>query len=183
MRILVTLPTLEGGGAERVMVDLAAALTRMGVPTDVCVVRRTGPLTFEAQKQIQLLFGTSRNWRMRYLFPTALKAIISVPGRYDVIVGGLDNTMLLAWLAGPVRRRPVVGVVHTDLRRSMKDIGSPLLSTVMLVLPSCRVDVPKQGKDQGGQVGEQYRGPGRKPLTRARRNSHQHHILLDEDEV
>jgi glycosyltransferase involved in cell wall biosynthesis len=84
-RIAIFLPTLEAGGAERVMVNLAAGIAARGFPIDLVLARAEGPHLSEVPSSVRIVdFGVprvlaSQRPLVRYMErerPTAVLAVL-----------------------------------------------------------------------------------------------------------
>lgn len=124
-KVLIVLPTLEAGGAERLNVDLAVALRAKGIHTDICLIERmAGPLVEEARAAgvgvLDATTGSPRldNWRSRRILwllsvVHSVLRIARISRRYDVVMAGLDfMPVLTLWAAGWLVRRPIVAQSH-----------------------------------------------------------------------
>lgn len=61
--ISLYLPTLEGGGAERAVVNVANYLVQSGYKVDLVLVKRVGPYLDEVRKEVNIIdLGSSRNF-------------------------------------------------------------------------------------------------------------------------
>ncbi len=99
-RIVLFLPSLAGGGAERVFVGLANRLATMGVKVDLALARAEGPYLGEVSSSVNLVdfaaAGVSK----------------AVPGlvrhlrarRADAILSGLDHANVMAVIARALAR-------------------------------------------------------------------------------
>lgn len=103
-RIAIFLPSLDGGGAERVMVNLARGFVERGLKVDLVMARAEGPYVAEVHKDVRMInLGAKR-------------VIYSLPGlvhylrqeRPTVMLSTLSHANLIAlwarWIAGvPIR--------------------------------------------------------------------------------
>jgi len=123
LRVLFVLPSLDGGGAERVTVDLLRLLRRDRIRPALFLSQRRGPLLSEIAPE--LLTATDPDHPDAggsNAFLTLLPRLIASARAVDVIVACLQcSTTYLAWLAGAVARRPVIGWVQNAAVR-----GSPM---------------------------------------------------------
>ena len=120
LRTLFVLPSLDGGGAERVTVDLLRLLRRDRVRPALFLFRRSGALLPEIAPEVLISTGGAANGAEAFLHP--LPRLIASARAVDVIVACLQcRTTYFAWLAGTVARRPVIGWVQNAAVR-----GSPM---------------------------------------------------------
>jgi glycosyltransferase involved in cell wall biosynthesis len=115
--ITLFLPSLEGGGAERVMLNLAIALSQEGQTVDLVLANATGPYLSQVPAALNLV-DLKRNGTLaslpalvRYLRKTRPRAIISA----------LDHANLVAIWAKYLALVPtkVVVTVHCNLSQLM----------------------------------------------------------------
>jgi glycosyltransferase involved in cell wall biosynthesis len=130
MRVALFLPSLAGGGAERVTVNLALGLLARGIEVDLVLVEKSGPFLavlppgvtvfdLRAKRVVRSVGPLARYLRARQ--PTAL-------------ISAMDHCNLVAlWAArrAGVKTR-VITVVHTTMSRT---ISNPGVWTDRFVLP------------------------------------------------
>ncbi|HWC12105.1 MAG TPA: glycosyltransferase, partial [Acidimicrobiales bacterium] len=113
MRIALTLPSLAGGGAQRIFVDLARGLLDRSVDVDVVLVRDEGPLrdTVPPAAEVVLLGGgpVSRAVPRLARYLRSRRPDVVVPAIWHMNLGAL----LAARLVRP--RVPVVVSHHNQL--------------------------------------------------------------------
>lgn len=103
-RVAIYLPSLEGGGAERAMVDVANGLQAEGLTVDLVVIRDEGPWRRLVSRNVRLVAIGSRA-----ALPGLIK-LVRYLRRYrpDVVVASGTSPIILAMLAQPFTRRLVV---------------------------------------------------------------------------
>ncbi len=116
MRIALVLPSLAGGGAQRVFIDIASGLLSHGVEVDIVTVQEDGPLSDAVPPKARLfVLGASR-------VALALPALTSYlrQERPDAVVSGLNHTNVLSIVAGRLTRprTPVLVTHHNHLSTS-----------------------------------------------------------------
>ena len=90
-RVALFLPSLEGGGAERVMLTLARGFARRGLSVDVVVVQATGAYLDQVPGTVRLVdLGASRAARsllalIRYLIRERPQALLSSSAHANVV--------------------------------------------------------------------------------------------------
>lgn len=105
--IALFLPSLAGGGAERVFVDLANQFVARGLRTDLVLANARGPYRAEVDGQVRVIdLGSYR----------LLRALPKLAGylrreRPAVILSGLDHANVVAVLARGLARVPVRCVI------------------------------------------------------------------------
>jgi glycosyltransferase involved in cell wall biosynthesis len=128
MRILAIINTLDLGGAETLLCDLAPALQRLGAETDVlCLSAREFPLERELhQKGIMVVHGT-RPSPYSPLQIVAVKKQVS-KGNYDVVHSHLFPAQLWTAMGAELAnsRIPLVTTEHNTWNRRRKWYFRPL---------------------------------------------------------
>jgi glycosyltransferase involved in cell wall biosynthesis len=113
MRIAFFLPNLEGGGAERVCVNLGVNFLQRGMDVDIVLVRATGPLLEDLPVGIQIhdlkapRILASLPALVKYLRNHQPQALIAAPDTTNVIAG------LAVWLAG--EKTKILATNHINL--------------------------------------------------------------------
>jgi len=111
LRALFVLPSLDGGGAERVTLDLLRLLGRDRVRPCLFLFQHKGALLSEASPEHLVSNAVDRSGDKAFFSP--LPRLIASAQAVDVIVACLQcRTTYLAWLAGILTRRPVIGWVQ-----------------------------------------------------------------------
>ena len=130
MHIALFLPSLEGGGAERVTENLARGFASRGHQVDLVLASRTGPFLDAVPAEIRIVDLAARRV-VRALGPLTRYLRESRP---DALISSLDHANLIALWA--VRRSRVatqtIVVVHTTMSRT---IASPGAWTDRIILP------------------------------------------------
>lgn len=130
MHVAFFLPSLEGGGAERVTLNLAGGIAARGHRVDLVLASRTGPFLADVPASVRIVdLGAGRV--VRALGPLAAWLREARP---DHLVSALDHANLVAlWAVRRARTRtPVTCVVHTTMSRT---ISNPGAWTDRVVLP------------------------------------------------
>ena len=114
LRILFCLPNLAGGGAERMVLTVAASLDRQRFRTRLFVHEQWGQHIASLAPDQDVHFEHDRPYRRTDLVRSFLATFREV-GNADVVVGAMEGrATFLALLAGLLRRRPIVVWVHAD---------------------------------------------------------------------
>ena len=120
-RIAFFLPTLVGGGAERVIVNLAQAIAERGHPVELVVAQATGELLTQRPATVPLVdLGARRVLRsigplVRHLRATRPRVVVSSMSHANLVA------LWAARLAGT--RTPVIATVHNTMSRSTPQQG------------------------------------------------------------
>ena len=120
-RVALFLPSLCGGGAERVTVNLARGLSDRGLRVDLVLARAEGPYLNDVASKVRLVDLNAR------------RVLASLPGlirylrreRPDVVLSALNHANLVALWARRISRVParVVVSVHGLLAHTSKSAG------------------------------------------------------------
>jgi glycosyltransferase involved in cell wall biosynthesis len=116
-RIAVFVPTLEGGGAERVMLALANFFGRSGWTVDLVLQRSSGPYMKEVAEGVRVVDLKANRLRsslrplIRYLRSTRPNALLSTPSDANIV----------AVAASVIARVPVRVVVREAITASVDD--------------------------------------------------------------
>lgn len=121
-RIAFFLPSLCGGGAERVIVNLAQAIAERGLPVDVVVASAEGELMGQLPPGVRLVDLGARR---------VLGSLGPLTGylrreRPRVLVSSMSHANLVALWAGKLARQatPVVVTVHNTMSQSTPQQGA-----------------------------------------------------------
>jgi glycosyltransferase involved in cell wall biosynthesis len=111
IRALFVLPSLEGGGAQRVTLNLLRLLARERIAPALMLFQRIGELLAELPAGVPLFTGCDISGKPD-VFRIIKELVIRARGA-DVVVASLQcRTTYLCWLAGAIARRPVIGWVQ-----------------------------------------------------------------------
>ena len=111
LRALFVLPSLGGGGAERVTIDLLRLLNRNRVMPALFLFHHSGALLREVPDG--LLVPSAAGARSSGTSLNLLQSLIACARAVDVVIACLQcRTTYITWLAGTIARRPVVGWVQ-----------------------------------------------------------------------
>ncbi|MBA4181922.1 MAG: hypothetical protein C0506_15130, partial [Anaerolinea sp.] len=115
--MLIIMPHLGDGGAERLALDLLIELRRQGLPVEMLAMQRRGPRVDEAaERGVRICYGCGAHQSLVLHGPRVLLKAIRAARRNDVVVAGLDGpAMGLALLAARLTRRPCVAMVQNDM--------------------------------------------------------------------
>jgi glycosyltransferase involved in cell wall biosynthesis len=123
IKVLFNLPALYGGGAERGVLNVMGNLDKALFRADLFLMKRDGVYWNEVPQDVSVFCGTDK-LRLRNAFAAVVWRYCVVARSYDVLVGGLElESTYLAWLAGKIWNKPVVGWVHVALAEYLK--GQP----------------------------------------------------------
>jgi len=136
-KLALFLPSLEGGGAERIMVNLAEGFAERGVATDLVLARAEGPYMSQVSPKVNVVDLAAS----RVLFSTGALANYLRASRPDAVISALDYANLVAVWAKRLARTDtrVLVTVHNQLTvpreepRSLK--GSVVLNLMRPFYP------------------------------------------------
>jgi glycosyltransferase involved in cell wall biosynthesis len=123
IKVLFNLPALYGGGAERGVLNVMGNLDKTLFRSDLFLMKRDGVYWNEIPEHVTVFCGTDK-LRVRKALAAVARRYCAIERGYDVLVGGLElESTYLAWLAGKIWNKPVVGWVHVALGEYLK--GQP----------------------------------------------------------
>lgn len=130
-RIALFVPTLHGGGAERVMANLAIAFCEHGIPVDLILVKAEGPYLKEIPPDVRVVdLNASR-------LVTGLAALAHYlrSERPQVMLSAMNHANVAALLAALLSRSqvPVVVCEHSNAAVSL-DLNPGIKTSVLRVL-------------------------------------------------
>lgn len=115
------LPSLCGGGAERVIVNLAQGITERGLPVDLVLAAAEGPLLEQLPPAVRVVDLHA---------PRVLRSLGPLTGylrreRPRVLVASMGHANVVAVWAARLARRgtPVIVTVHNTLSQTSRDRG------------------------------------------------------------
>lgn len=120
MRLLLFMPDLAGGGAQRTLVNLANAFAARGHDVTLCIARGSGPARdwlAPAVRLVDLACGRTRN---------AVRPLARVIGQIqpDTILATIIDANIAAWLAHRLARsRARLVLRETNSHRVRDDLG------------------------------------------------------------
>ncbi|MDQ7842945.1 MAG: glycosyltransferase [Armatimonadota bacterium] len=134
IRVLFVLPNLQGGGAERVALDLVRHLDRRDFRPCFFLLKDEGQLRDSVPDDVPVRAGNPRR-RLCEQLPWLLSAIMDEARRNDVVVGALElDATFAACAAARVARRPFVAWVHTVLDRFLEEKAGRLRAVATRLL-------------------------------------------------
>ncbi|WP_163997878.1 glycosyltransferase [Pyxidicoccus caerfyrddinensis] len=116
-RVLFTLVFLAGGGIERSVCNVLAGLNPKRFATKMFFHHQPHPTSPSDRipKHTEVVWGTEAFSYQRTMLPRFFWRLMQEARDADVIVAGQEGrAALIAWLAGKLLRKPVVGMIHFD---------------------------------------------------------------------
>ncbi len=124
IKLLYTLSSLHGGGAERIGINLLKNFDRERFNCSLFLHKKEGKYLHELSEtlQVQFLLKTTHNTFLRKLLsvialPALLLRIIAIGRKYDLLVAGLESTYITyaTIVSGLINKKPVIVIVHNDI--------------------------------------------------------------------
>jgi len=119
MKLAIFLMDLGGGGAERVMINLAHGFLDRGMDVDLVLVKAEGPYLSQLSPKIKVIAFNCP--RLIFSLPALIKYLRKI--RPAVLMSALEDTNLLALWASKLANVPtqVVVTVHNNLSREAQN--------------------------------------------------------------
>jgi len=124
IKLLYTLSSLHGGGAERIGINLLKNFDRKKFDCGLFLHKKEGQYLRQLPDAVQLqyLLTEAHNTLIRKLLsvivlPWLLLRMIAIGQKYDVLVAGLESTYITyaTILSGLLNKKPVIVIVHNDI--------------------------------------------------------------------
>ncbi len=124
-KILFILPSLEGGGAERVVLSVMRYLDPNRYAMTLFLFKREGGVYWqEVPSHVRIVCGTDKG-RLRFKIFQVLFIFMKTARSQDLLIGGLELTSTyLAYFAGKIFRKPAMGMVHISIPDYLKSMKS-----------------------------------------------------------
>lgn len=115
------LPTVRGGGAQRVIVNLVQGMTERGIPVDVVLAAATGVFLEQLPPAVRLI-DLRANRLLKSLAPLTRYLRRERP---RVLVSSMSHANMIALWAGKLagRNTPVVVTVHNTMSESTRQLS------------------------------------------------------------
>ena len=114
VRVLFCIPNLHGGGAEKTVLTLAAALDPSAFDTTVFAHEKWGSLLQVVRKDLKVVYQNDGEYRRNQL-PGLLARTMRLGANSDVIVGANEGrATFMAAVAAKTLRKPLVGWLHNN---------------------------------------------------------------------
>ena len=120
-RILFIMQSLQGGGAERVTLDVIKHLDKNKFEPSVLVVNYFGDLTFFLTRKCKSDNVLSEKEKTIFHPWKVIRAVIKASKKVDLIFGSLEMTpTYLSSIASVLTKKPAIGWVHIDVKQYPK---------------------------------------------------------------
>jgi len=122
LRVALFLPSLRGGGAEKVMVTLAKGFCNQGLSVDIVLARAEGPFLSEVPEGARIINLCAS--RVLFSLPGLVSYLRSE--RPTAILGAMDHANVVAILARRLSGVPVrtIASVHVNLSNTVANASS-----------------------------------------------------------
>ncbi|MFV0560944.1 MAG: glycosyltransferase [Enterococcus sp.] len=126
-RVLFLIPTLKGGGAEKILVDLVKQLKKETFVIEVRTLFHEGPYFEELQELVTVSWCFPKQFRgnshvMKILSPQMLYRL-AIPETYDLIVSFLEGPSTRILAGCPDDKIKKIAWVHNEFH-SLKELGA-----------------------------------------------------------
>lgn len=123
-RVVFIMPTLVGGGAERILINVLTAIDRTRFEPVLFLQKRVGPLLDRVPTDVRVYFGSEPPAKTTAQLPQFVREYLRSTRGADLIVGFLELTPdYLAILAGWFRRKTALAVVHVNLNHYLTEVS------------------------------------------------------------
>ena len=113
--------SLQGGGAERVTLDVIKHLDKNKFEPSILVVNYFGDLISSIPENIKVIKVLPETEKTFFHPFKVLRAVIKAAKNVDLIIGSLEMTpTYLASIASVLTKKPAIGWVHTDVQQYPK---------------------------------------------------------------
>ncbi|HVN27164.1 MAG TPA: glycosyltransferase [Candidatus Binataceae bacterium] len=123
-KLLFILPNLNGGGAERVTMQLLVKLQARGFEPTLLVIRRKGALLTQIPPQLRVLTALEADEAVYLGGPAFLRKLFRLARDADAVIGALEHeACYFAWLAARMTRKPVIGWIHAVMGNHLPEVA------------------------------------------------------------
>ena len=113
--------SLQGGGAERVTLDVIKHLDKNKFEPSILVVNYFGDLIFSLPENVRVINVLSEKEKTIFHPFKVIRAVIKAAKKVDLIIGSLEMTpTYLSSIASVVTKKPAIGWVHIDVQQYPK---------------------------------------------------------------
>lgn len=116
-KVLFVLPSLQGGGAEKVVLNVIDRLDKNKYEPTLFLFVKDGAYLEKIPKGITLKYALEKEHRFTKHPFKVMKELVKESKRMDLIVSSLElTTTYISIIAGLIARRPTLGWIHIDLK-------------------------------------------------------------------
>ena len=117
IKLLFIMLDLQGGGAERVLLNLLRYLDSTKYEITLLLIKEQGKYWNEVPTHVRVVSLLKNNERLRFAWLRVLIKGLYEARAQDIIIGGMEMIpTYLAYILGILSSKPVVGWVHTVIR-------------------------------------------------------------------
>lgn len=119
VKLLFVLPSLEGGGAERIVCNLMSVLDRNIFEINLFLFSNKGVYWDLLSDDIKIFFGNENNQNSKWMI---LKNLYKFSKSMDIIIGSMElMPTYLSVLVGILLKKKVIGWVHINIDSILND--------------------------------------------------------------
>ncbi|MBY0006619.1 glycosyltransferase [Priestia aryabhattai] len=116
-KVLFIMQSLQGGGAERVTIDLIKRLDKDKFDPSIIVVNYFGDLVSSLPKHIKVTKILSEKQKTLFHPFKVIKAVVKAAKEADLIIGSLEMTpTYLSAIASIITKKPAIGWLHINVQ-------------------------------------------------------------------
>ncbi|WP_197414418.1 glycosyltransferase [Bacillus sp. FJAT-29937] len=120
-KILFIMQSLQGGGAERVTLDVIKHLNKSSFEPSILVVNYYGDLIHSIPESINVIKVLTSKEKSYFHVFKVIRAVIKAAKDADLIIGSLELTpTYLSSIASVITKKPAIGWIHIDLQHYLK---------------------------------------------------------------
>lgn len=131
------MPALYPAGAERTTVQLLGDLAARGLGVTLFLINHAGFLLSQVPANVRIVGALPKSTQMTAgTAPRIMRSLMKCAREADVVVGGLElHPTYFAYFCGRMINRPVVGWVHTSMRKHLQLFRRRHLIYTRLIYP------------------------------------------------
>ena len=130
--LIFVLPNLQGGGAERVVLNVIRGLDKGKFKPILFLIKNEGVYWSEVPPNINVVTVLNSGQNVILNIVTVIWKLLVVARKADIIIGSLELTATyLAVIVGVILRKPSVGWVHTDMRLNQPNANKKIHSKLV----------------------------------------------------
>ncbi|MBY0124240.1 glycosyltransferase [Bacillus sp. S/N-304-OC-R1] len=121
IKILFIMQSLQGGGAERVTLDLIRNLNHKYFESTILVVNYFGDLIYSIPENVNIIKVLTEREKTIFHPIKVITEVKRAAENVDLVIGSLEMTpTYLSSIASALTKKPAIGWVHTDVQKHPK---------------------------------------------------------------